>query len=78
MAMGASKVTCLSEDDHDSNIKDYMLHYSGCIEISKQKKFFNANDSFWQQEIKHQVSLSQKPGGNMDEARIAAEGKRIS
>jgi hypothetical protein len=39
--MDESKCTCLSADNHDNNVKDHLLHFLGCIEISDRYAFLN-------------------------------------
>lgn len=34
-----TSLTCLSPDPHENNIKDHILHYLGCVEISERNKF---------------------------------------
>lgn len=40
-----TSVTCLSPDAHGDNIKDHILHFLGCVEISERNRFLN-NSSY--------------------------------
>lgn len=37
-----SSLTCLSPDPHEDNIKDPILHYLGCIDISSRNEFLKS------------------------------------
>lgn len=50
-------VTCLSAENHDFDIKDYMLHFLGCLEIWEKEAFFTNDNPLWREEIKHQKTL---------------------
>ncbi|KAI0835885.1 hypothetical protein F5Y06DRAFT_298986 [Hypoxylon sp. FL0890] len=47
-------MTCLSSEEHDSDISDHLLHYLGCIKISERKKFFTTKHDIWKREVEHQ------------------------
>ncbi|KAI1771434.1 hypothetical protein F4818DRAFT_454561 [Hypoxylon cercidicola] len=53
----ASTITCLSAENHDCDIKDYMLHYLGCLEICEREDFFKDTNPLWEEEIKHQNNV---------------------
>lgn len=40
-------VTCVSSEPHDDDIRDYVQHYMGCIEISERRGFFDPNKPLW-------------------------------
>ncbi|OTA98762.1 hypothetical protein M426DRAFT_17086 [Hypoxylon sp. CI-4A] len=68
-------ITCLSHDNHDNNIKDHLVHYFGCIEISERSDFFTDHNSIWAREVEHQKTYF---GRNSDEARDIVEKKKKS
>lgn len=56
-----SRTACLSPDCHDENIKDHVLHFLGCIEISERHDFLNESGyKLWEQETKHWVTKLQQ------------------
>ncbi|KAI1807476.1 hypothetical protein F4811DRAFT_574429 [Daldinia bambusicola] len=46
--------TCLNSDEHDSEIKDHLLHYLGCLRFGDRADFFDKNSDIWKKEVKHQ------------------------
>lgn len=55
-----SRTTCISPDCHDENIKDHLLHFLGCIEISERHSFLNDPEyKLWKQETKHWITKLQ-------------------
>ncbi|KAI1407149.1 hypothetical protein F5Y13DRAFT_206631 [Hypoxylon sp. FL1857] len=68
-------MTCLDSQDHGCNIKDHLLHYLGCIEISKRETFFSADSEIWQDEVKHQKNHF---GHSDEEAENLTRRKRES
>ncbi|KAI0127629.1 hypothetical protein BJ170DRAFT_381106 [Xylariales sp. AK1849] len=54
--------TCLSSEPHDDNIKEHLLHFLGCIDISDRYKFLNEDDHpLWQGETQHYIKLGNTP-----------------
>ncbi|RYP93877.1 hypothetical protein DL770_000073 [Monosporascus sp. CRB-9-2] len=49
------KVSCLSSEEHNDDIRDDLAHYLGCIEICKRRKFFTDENDLWQNEIVHRT-----------------------
>jgi uncharacterized membrane-anchored protein YjiN (DUF445 family) len=47
--------TCPSSEVHDSEISDYVLHYTSCIEISERTTFYDMTNTFWQDEIQYEM-----------------------
>ncbi|KAI0006728.1 hypothetical protein F4779DRAFT_549192 [Xylariaceae sp. FL0662B] len=69
-----SKLTCLSAENHDCDIKDHLMHYLGCIEIRDRDGFFEHTNPLWNREINHLIKLKKDPV----KARRIVEGKRES
>lgn len=79
-----SCTTCLSSDCHDDNIKDHLLHFLGCIEISERHDFLKESKyKLWIQETRHWIESQQLATGNAErtyqeikrEAEITSERK---
>lgn len=45
--------TCLSTEDHDHNIRDWVSHYFGCIQICERSNFFDGKNHFWKSLEQH-------------------------
>lgn len=64
---------CLSAEPHINNIKEYLLHFLGCIEISDRSRFLNDElHDVWLFDIQHHIDS----GKSEDEARAASKEKR--
>ncbi|KAI0165246.1 hypothetical protein GGR52DRAFT_575337 [Hypoxylon sp. FL1284] len=57
----ASIVTCLNVEEHGCDIKDYMLHYLGCLKMCEREEFFDESKALWREEIEHQKTLCGDP-----------------
>lgn len=53
-------VTCLSVENHDRNIRDFVTHYFGCIEIHERKSFFTDENQVWEFEEARMKELGGK------------------
>lgn len=69
-----STTTCLSDDNHDCDIKDYMLHYLGCLEICDRETFFDEGNPLWNREVEHQKKFF----NSLEEAEDHVHAKRKS
>ncbi|KAI0487765.1 hypothetical protein F4859DRAFT_510333 [Xylaria cf. heliscus] len=49
------ELSCLSDDPHDDNITDPVLHYFGCLEASERTSFFEPGSSYWTGEIQRHI-----------------------
>lgn len=64
---------CLSAEPHINNIKEYLLHFLGCVEISERSRFLNDElHDVWLFETQHHIDS----GKSEDEARVASKEKR--
>lgn len=58
-----SRTTCLNPDCHDKNIKDHLLHFLGCIEISERHDFMEDPEyKLWKQETEHWITKLRQAG----------------
>lgn len=74
-----SRTVCLSPDCHDENIKDHLLHFLGCIEISERHHFLNDSEyKLWNQETKHWITKLQQSGDNKTDEDIKREAREKS
>jgi hypothetical protein len=66
--------SCLSAEPHNDNIKESLLHFLGCVNVSERYRLLN-DDSHpvWQYEINHHVKENKTPE---EEARALANQKR--
>lgn len=64
---------CLSAEPHINNIKEYLLHFLGCIEISDRSRFLNDElHDVWLFDIQHHIDS----GKSEDAARASSKKKR--
>lgn len=62
-----TSLTCLSPDPHEDNIKDPILHYLGCVEISTRNKFLKASSNVQsREEAAHEITAVQPEGNQQD------------
>lgn len=74
-----SRTACLSPDCHDENIKDHLLHFLGCIEISERHHFLNDSKyKLWDQETKHWITKLQQTRDNKTDEEIEREASENS
>ncbi|KAH6651973.1 hypothetical protein BKA67DRAFT_660747 [Truncatella angustata] len=65
--------TCLSSDPHDDHIKDHLIHFLGCLEVSERYGFLNNDDTvLWKKELKHQHKIL---GGGVEKPEMLEEAK---
>ena len=64
--------TCLSSEIHDAEIRDYVLHYTGCIEECERKDFYTLKNTVWQDEIRHEYARLRDQGVEEEMAQVQA------
>ncbi|ORY60875.1 uncharacterized protein BCR38DRAFT_442746 [Pseudomassariella vexata] len=65
--------TCLSAEPHNSNVKEHLLHFLGCIEFWDRSAFMNDDDHpLWEGERQHLESM----GKTAAEAKALSKAKR--
>ncbi|KAH9902297.1 hypothetical protein F4778DRAFT_781529 [Xylariomycetidae sp. FL2044] len=66
--------TCLSAEYHDHTIKDFKLHYLGCLKFAERQSFFDKSNHVWELDLLQQQRL----GKSRREASEASETTRRS
>ncbi|KAI1259733.1 hypothetical protein F5Y18DRAFT_433045 [Xylariaceae sp. FL1019] len=52
-----SRAACLSVDEHDTEIRDPLAHFMGCLEFWEREEFFDEDKPIWEEELTYQLSL---------------------
>lgn len=68
-----ASASCLSAEPHDDNIKEYLYHYLGCIELWERKDFFNPENKLWKMEMEHLL----RQGRTRNEATAELDKRRL-
>lgn len=61
---GMNSLTCLSPDPHEDNIKDHVLHFLGCVEISTRDEFLKTSSTVQPHEEISAETTADQPEGN--------------